>query len=86
MRGLIELAQKNALRIKCERIEYGNAAGFVYALKGLDPANKSCLKIKEVFEACNFDYTALVFYSGKAPCGDFVGFDSVNDEPVVKRR
>jgi mannitol-1-phosphate/altronate dehydrogenase/broad specificity phosphatase PhoE len=84
IRGLIEISQKNFMPIKFEKIEYGIAAGLMYALKDIDPENRSCVKIKEIFSENSCDYGALLCYSGEAPCEDFIGFDAVKDEKIIK--
>lgn len=85
IRGCIELQKRHGLNIETRVLELGVAVGVLYALSDLDPANPGCQQIKEIYKKNHFSYKAVLCYRGKAPSGEFKGFDQVNDAMLLQR-
>ena len=79
IRGTIELASKHHLKIATPRLEQGIAAGFLYAIKGVDQSNPGCQKIVEIYAEHNKSFNGVLCYRGPAPSGHFTGIDPHNE-------
>lgn len=82
VRGIIELAKGD---IKTPLLELGVAAAFLYAIKGIDPSNLGCQKIREIHRELGGSFPRLLCYSGPAPSGTFTGFNFHSDEHLISR-
>ena len=84
IRGTIELAEKNHLRVPTPRLEQGMAAGYLCAINGIDPTNSSCQRIKEIFNTNNNSFAAVLHYSG-TNCENFRGLNPYKDKLLINR-
>lgn len=83
IRGTIELRKKHKLPVSTSRLEYGIAAGILYAVKGNDPTNPNCRKIVDIYNKSNGSYKTVLCYKDLKD-GTYFGLDADYDKVLVK--
>lgn len=63
IRGILELKQKNNLKMATPRLEKGIAAGILYAVTKIDPNNSECQKILDIYRAKN-SFSSILCFKG----------------------
>lgn len=82
IRGVLELKQKNNLKIATPRLEKGIAAGLLYAITKIDPNNNECQKILEIYRAKN-SFSSILCFKGHYDGGTYIGLDPIKDKQLI---
>lgn len=79
-----DVAEKNReSQTNIEKLLTIFAAGIFYAFTDTDPENPGCQKIREIYEANNKSYEAVLCYKGPYPGGYYEGFNPANDKDLI---
>lgn len=83
VRGLIELKQKHNLSIATPELEYGMAAGILYAIKKVDPTNEECRTIREIYKRGS--YKGILCFKGRYGTETYHGLDDKKDQQLINK-
>lgn len=83
IRGVLDLRERHKLRLATPKLEYGMAAGIVYAIKQIDPTNPECKKILDIYRKSG-SYQAVLCYKGPYGNGHYPGLDPVKDGLLIR--
>lgn len=83
IRGTLEIARKHQLTLATPRLAQGIAAGFLYALRGIDKSNPGCQQIMNIFNESNRSLSAVLCYEGCSSTGSFSGLNYQNDARLI---
>lgn len=82
VRGLFDLKQKHGIDLPTSKLEQGWAAGILYAIKGIDPTNKECQKILELYKQ-DQSYKSILCFKEKYGRTNYPGLDPNKDKVLL---